>query len=631
MSSRPRIQPVHLDYRNAETPYSSIFDDIYFSVENGLEESDYLYIEGAGVRARISDHSRQEPITVGEIGFGVGLNFLLTLREFEKNASPEQKLYYFSCERFPVVKEDLIALYRRFPELQTQADALLDQYPILTPGFHTLSFAGGRFILYFMLGEADQMFSQLSLPRSHLIRHWYWDGFSPKNNPDAFSDELFKTILRISDRPARGSSFTVAGWVRRSLEGLGIRIEKRNGYGLKRECLIGHIEKPAELAEPQPWFSNENVKIADPKRDSIGIIGAGLAGSAIARALAERGFRVEVYDAHGIASQASGNPAGLYNIQLSAIPNPISRFSQLSLVHFLRELHQLGIPHQSGILRTGDPSNEGLLNSEYPESFYEVRNDSVFFPHCGILNPRTLCEARLNHPNIKITSQRVRHRNETGHSQVVYAMGADYLLADQKFDHEILTQFPFRSVRGQILMLEPNASTREPASTLMNSNYFTPVAPAITGTDHHILGSTYQVKGILPDQERLDTDSLIQEAREKWFPNLSMAQVKSIRVGYRLSTPDKLPVLGPLCDPKWLETNYGKAMRGGRKSGIPLLETKSGEWIFMGFSSRGIVQSSLGAEILASLMCGEPLPVENDLWHHLHSARFFVRNLKKLG
>ena len=46
-------------------------------------------------------------------------------------------------------------------------------------------------------------------------------------------------------------------------------------------------------------------------------VGAGLGGSAIARALADRGHEVTVIDANGIAGGASSNPAGLLNAKIS--------------------------------------------------------------------------------------------------------------------------------------------------------------------------------------------------------------------------------------------------------------------------------------------------------------------------
>jgi tRNA 5-methylaminomethyl-2-thiouridine biosynthesis bifunctional protein len=148
--------------------------------------------------------------------------------------------------------------------------------------------------------------------------------------------------------------------------------------------------------------------------------------------------------------------------------------------------------------------------------------------------------------------------------------------------------------------------------------------------DLHLIGATYQAKTILPDQEEIDTEALLSAAR-KWpeFKSLSREQVRGTKTGYRLSTPDKLPMIGPLCDPDWLQTNYSRILRGAKSiQGLPL-ESPPGEWLLTGLGSRGITYSSLGSEILAEWMTGNPIPLEQDLLEHIHSSRFFVRKLRK--
>jgi tRNA 5-methylaminomethyl-2-thiouridine biosynthesis bifunctional protein len=166
----------------------------------------------------------------------------------------------------------------------------------------------------------------------------------------------------------------------------------------------------------------------------------------------------------------------------------------------------------------------------------------------------------------------------------------------------------------------------------VEEGYATPSLPALTDGGHHLIGATYQAKEVAADQEILDQQSLIEHAR-KWgpFQDLSLEKVEGVRVGYRASTPDKLPLIGPLTDPAFLENNYRSALRGARGIPLPALEASPGEWVFSGMGSRGITYSSLGAEILASLMAGTPIPLESDLLPHLHPSRFFIRNLRKPG
>ncbi|MBU6154853.1 MAG: bifunctional tRNA (5-methylaminomethyl-2-thiouridine)(34)-methyltransferase MnmD/FAD-dependent 5-carboxymethylaminomethyl-2-thiouridine(34) oxidoreductase MnmC [Bdellovibrionales bacterium] len=632
---RKRVQIADLEFKNEKTPYSPHFRDIYFSQESGIAESRYVYLEGSG--ALQSMLSSVPEITISEIGFGAGFNFLLTLREYKNSRNPGT-IRYFSFENRPVRKSSLHRLYENYPELQEEARTLLSEYPVLTPGIHLLRFLGGRFSLYLCLGDATELLSRINFHADH----WYWDGFAPSRNPDAFSETLFRQVALHSKAGTRGSSFTSAGWVRRILQETGFEVSKRAGYGHKRECIQAEFKGTASEPLTEPWFSTTSQKRLLPGM-SVAVIGAGLGGSAIARSLAERGARVTIFDPNGIAGRASSNPTGLFNAQLSKIPNPVSRFSQLSLISLLRELVRLGINTQRGILRTDIRDSAPLLRSDYPDDFFQIREEGVFFPECGLIDPRELCKARLNHPSIDFRNDALMrtHRSDSGillqfkdekkslsFDHVVYCLGADPKLALASGFRDPLHDFnPTRPIRGQIIFVSPIPSSEFLSHALVEEGYATPPVDGV-----HVIGATYQAKTILPDQEDLDTEALLTTA-QKWaeFIDLNRTHVKGTKTGYRLSTPDKLPMIGPLCDPEWMRENYSSSLRGAKNRFGPPLESPPGEWLLTGLGSRGITYSSFGAELLAEWMNGNPIPLELDLLAHIHSARFFVRKLKKSG
>jgi tRNA 5-methylaminomethyl-2-thiouridine biosynthesis bifunctional protein len=649
MSSR-RINPISIEFKDGKTPYSPLFQDVYYTHGTGIEESNYVYLEGSGFTDALKNGPSKKNFTVGEIGFGVGLNFLLTARHFLENAKPDQKLTYITVEKFPVLIDDLKTLYQDSTDLGDLPQELIQQYPVLVPGIHSLTFKNGRVRLLLMLGEAKEMFSNLSLPHDQRIEFWYWDGFAPNRNPEAFQDSLFQQLLSISAPAAKATSFTSAGWVRRGLQSVGYRIQKRPGYGFKRECIqVDFPELPKQESIQKPWFSAEGLKKAK-REDQIAVIGAGLSGTAIARALAERGCRVTLLEQDQIAAHASGNSYGMFNVQLSKKPNPISRFSQLSLTHFLRELNSLPLPRKKGILRL-DANREpedfitAMSTSEYPETFFQQHQEGMLFPECGVLNPRKLCETRADHPNIQLirssVSKVIRGQNKIQlvdsqnttigeFDHVVYGTGASLVL-DRFLKDSLLESIPLRAIRGQVIHVQPTPESKTIDHCLVDSGYSSPLAPEISGSNTHCIGATYQAKQVFPDQEQIDTETLLKEARERHpaFQSLRVDDVQFIRVGYRLSTPDKLPLIGPLCDPKKLKDHYQPLLRSGKEASSVPLPAEPGEWLFTGMGSRGITFSSYGAEILSALMFGEILPIEADLWEHVHSARFIIRSLKK--
>ncbi len=630
-----RVQITDLEFKNEKTPYSPHFRDVYFSPESGIEESRYVYLEGSGALAAITE-SKPE-LTISEIGFGAGLNFLLTLQEFRRSR-PTGTLRYFSFENHPVRKSSLETLYQNIPELREESRMLLEAYPVLAPGVHLLRFFGGSVSLYLCLGDATELLGELDFKADH----WYWDGFAPSRNPEAFSEPLFDQVALHSKTGTRGASFTAAGWVRRTLETKGFEVRKREGYGHKRECITAEFKGQPREIDREPWFSTTSQKRLVPGMH-VAVLGAGLAGSAIARALAERTFHVSVFDPNGVAGRASSNPVGLFNAQLSKIPNPVSRFSQLSLISHLRELERLKIKSSRGILRTDIHDPSPLLRSDYPADFFAVQDLGIFFPGCGMIDPRELCRSRLNHPLIRIETRAVtsvqRSDDRIGlhlmtedrpllFDHVVYCLGADPKLPGASEFHDALHDLnPTRPIRGQIIFTDPVSGSETLPHALVEEGYATPL---IEG--HHVIGATYQAKTILPDQEERDTETLLSSA-QKWpvFAGLKREHVRRTKTGYRLSTPDKLPMVGPLCDPEWMKNHYERDLRGAKTRTGPPLRSPQGEWLLTGLGSRGITYSSLSAEILAEWMTGSPIPLERELLEHIHSARFFVRKLRKSG
>jgi tRNA 5-methylaminomethyl-2-thiouridine biosynthesis bifunctional protein len=262
------------------------------------------------------------------------------------------------------------------------------------------------------------------------------------------------------------------------------------------------------------------------------------------------------------------------------------------------------------------------------------------------LNPQTLCETRLYHPRISFFKSSVAHvkkENSVFHlttpshellgefDHVVYALGSEAELKLSALDHPFFENSLVRAIRGQTLLLKPTPASEKLDHSLVEDGYVTHLAPQVTGHAFHVLGATYQSKEIAPDQEALDTEKLLREAKTKWpkFAELSPESVVDIKVGFRGSTADKLPLIGPLFDSRFLNTNYANALKGAPCKNLSPLEVCAGEWIFMGLGSRGITFSSLGAEVLVSLMTGTPLPIETELFYHLHPARFHLRHLKK--
>src|SRR5690606_26708114 len=102
---------------------------------------------------------------------------------------------------------------------------------------------------------------------------------------------------------------TVAGAVRRALGEAGFAVDKRPGFGRKRERLEARLPGAARAAPT----------------GSVAVIGAGIAGAALARAFRAEGAAVTVIDPRGPGGGGSGNPAALVTPRLDAGLGPPAR------------------------------------------------------------------------------------------------------------------------------------------------------------------------------------------------------------------------------------------------------------------------------------------------------------------
>ncbi len=183
----------------------------------------------------------RERFTIGETGFGSGLNLLATWQLWRQTASPGQRLCFHSLERYPFSRADLARALARWPEFAWEGERLLAAYPQLEPGSHRLELEGGV-ELWLHFGDALAMSRQLDFQADA----WYLDGFDPAKNPEMWQPPLLEQLARLSAPEATLATFTVAGWVRRGLEATGFELQKVKGHGRKRQMLTGKIAAARE-------------------------------------------------------------------------------------------------------------------------------------------------------------------------------------------------------------------------------------------------------------------------------------------------------------------------------------------------------------------------------------------------
>ena len=229
--------------------YSEQFDDIYFSPENGLAESDFVFFEGNDLPARWA--AAGEKFTIAETGFGTGLNFLLACKKFKESVKHKNtELHYISFEKYPLSRDDIAeALECWRAELSSYLDAFLKMYPLRVPGFHRVQLDDNIF-LTLIFDDANDALPQLDVPQG--VDAWFLDGFAPSKNPDMWSDEIFAQMARLSAPTATFATFTAAGFVKRGLQEAGFDVHKVAGFGRKRGPRLRHPRRRHEAGIVRP-------------------------------------------------------------------------------------------------------------------------------------------------------------------------------------------------------------------------------------------------------------------------------------------------------------------------------------------------------------------------------------------
>ncbi|WP_306114773.1 MULTISPECIES: tRNA (5-methylaminomethyl-2-thiouridine)(34)-methyltransferase MnmD [unclassified Roseovarius] len=220
-------QRADIDWRAGDVPVSTRFDDPYFSLENGLEETRYVFLDGNGLPGRFRDGFH-----VAELGFGTGLNFLTTLLAWQASGV-SGRLLFTSFEAYPMAAPDMAQALSAFPELVEPAGHLIRAWD---RGETTVTLPGGV-ELRIVVGDA-----RATLPEwQHKADAWFLDGFSPAKNPELWGPDLMAEVGRCTAPSGTAATYTAAGFVRRGLEDAGFDVTRRPGYGRKRHMTVATL------------------------------------------------------------------------------------------------------------------------------------------------------------------------------------------------------------------------------------------------------------------------------------------------------------------------------------------------------------------------------------------------------
>lgn len=639
-----------------QTPYSTEFNDIYFSPEDGLAESEYVFLQANHLPQR---WQQQPNLTICELGFGSGLNFLLTWQKWQRNTLNNGHLNYLAIEKFPIAADALATLYQQWSNLAEQGTLLLKQYPLIMPGLHQLQITPNLTLTL--------LFDDIEAALSHItdkVDVWYLDGFAPQKNPDMWTDNVFNHMHRLSQSGTTLSTFTAAGQVRRGLINAGFTIQKQKGFGKKREMLIGQYctdqppHKPYAKPHLKPWFARP--KPAGSTEKSVAIIGAGLAGCACANQLAQAGFTITLIDQHPtVAQQASGNQQGILKPYLTINNSLLDQFYTAGFLHShqtINALTQRGFdialnPCSAIELHSAEwltrlakrPLPNALaqiINAQQAQkiSDCQINNGGLYLPTAAALSPQKFCQALIAEYADRIQYQtghidQFEFKNAFWHlsttqgqtittANIIIAAGAESGQWQQTQHYNI------QACPGQITLLPTSAELATLRCVLCADSY---CLPQLDGT--HLIGATYRQVADSTEITVEDHQFNINQLNKILPIHKDNIAIESLagRVGIRANTADHLPLVGAIANLSKFQQQYAKLAHGGTLSRChyPAAEYYPNLYLCSGFGSRGLASCLLSAKVIRALITGITLPVSRAVYEAIHPSRFWVRDIRK--
>ncbi|MDR2853360.1 MAG: tRNA (5-methylaminomethyl-2-thiouridine)(34)-methyltransferase MnmD [Burkholderiaceae bacterium] len=651
-------------------PRSPRFDDIYHSASGALAQARHVFLAGCALP---QDWANQPQWRVLETGFGLGLNFLATWHAWRTDPCRPALLHFVSIEAYPVAPADLLRALQGQPEraeLIALAEALAAQWHGLLPGLHRLVFEGGRVLLTLCVGDVQSMLRAQRFEADSL----YLDGFSPQCNPQMWSAQTLRALARFARRGARVATWSVACGVRDALMTYGFRLEKAPGLPPKRECLRGVFDPPwtPRRRAPRPVAAAPG---------HCAVVGAGLAGAAVAASLARRGWRVTVLEAAAQpAGGASALPVGVLAPHVSADDALLSRLTRAGIRASWQQLAMLLAAGRdwrgNGVLERRAPSALGLPAhwAQGPLSESQRANGAclsaaglppdvpaLWHARAGWVRPDRLIAAWLAQPGIALRCGRavehiVRAEMEGTHGahaqdrnpgaekgvetsvlwELFDARGERLAQADRVViaagiaSRRFAPALALTPVRGQVAWGHAGAGAL-PDFPVNGNGYL--IAGVPDGGDGHRAGDEEGGRAGLGVRTGVHT-----HAQTLWLAGAShqrgiddtcidRAELRRRRVHLAELLPEAAAALGPQ-----FEAGQVNAWAGVRCTCIdrrpvvgPVTPDDDAPWIVSALGSRGLSFAALCAELLAARWHAEPLPLAQSLADALDTHRLWRR------
>ena len=535
MSTDKVLEAAEIEWKD-QRPYSPLYRDIYYD-GNGVKEFYSVHWNPICLKknSRTSSH-----FTIVELGFGSGLNFLLTAQEITKN--PNLYLHYIGIESRPISDKDWSIFDAQRHNLKYSSEFRAGNIPRLR-GWHRRIFDAGRVRLSLFHGDVAEGLADINLNQHARIDAWFLDGFAPSKNPEMWSESVFDLISQNSFYGTTVTSFTSAGSVRKKLEVAGFSIKKIQHLNYKRHSIFGAYRKKKQISHQTP--------------KEVSIAGAGIAGCSIARLVAEQNINVKVFDPSGIATKASRAKTAIGHVRLLGDGSGSADFRSRALYFSQQFLKNLSCSETREAIHPA--FNEKELNrillvaSAYHDSkasrnllqFLDNKTTkkefgieclgALYFPDTHLVNIAESCRLLADHSGIEVIKREAPKEVDF----VACASASKGFTSTEALEiGEIAGQLDFIGI--------PNSSPLKKDTVVHGSGY------VIQSNTEWVIGSTYEQR---PWSSAAASEFNIEKNRE-FLGNSPICSLGKFRA-HRCVSSDRDPVIGELKKGQYFSTAHG--------------------------------------------------------------------------
>lgn len=528
-------------------------------------------------------------VEVLDKNFGAGLDFLLTWKlwlQAGKHCGLTSTLSYLAISEQPLCLGDIKQLHRSWPQLKSLSLKLQKQYPSAIKGFHQLDF--GKVKLILVQAESEH--------------------------------------------------------ARAQVQG-------------KFDVCLGDLEIATNNGYIPPW---QRPTLGVTQKSKVAVIGAGISGTATAYSLSQRGFDVTLIErGQALASGASGNRQGMLYAKLPDNATIAGQFHQQGLQHSMGQLKRcLDAKYWQacGLLQLATNAKQvaqmqAVMQRGYPLSWLQwLEQDAaeelaqqplsaggLYFPHSGWVSPVDWCESLCDQSgaNVWLATDVVgmqQTQNHVWHLTLAGAYSGDYefdavVIANANGAKDLLAKqsISLKSIRGQVSYIAADEELgQSPALVVCGEGYVTPAQQGVFA-----VGASYNLHTVdmaLSAQDHTDNLSRLSEVLPR-HKKLGSNSIAGGRVSFRAVTPDYLPLVGQLADESKVLDRFAKLRQDANYKFAEEMPYLAGLYINAGHGSKGLITAPLSAEILASQMANQSLPVAQCVAWGLDPNRFIVRDL----